>query len=594
MKKCKKCGRMYEDALLLCPGCENASPDTGTVRVRDPQGHLPMEEHAAPMNDAGTFNVRDLQAEAPAGNEKKPPEGLSPEEQEARPPLPAKKKVLISLAAVAVTAGVTAAVGANYYFSSPAKEVQRLIHNKQYEDAVKTYREQLAGDKTQEKMLVRMLEDTIRDSADRYRAGSMKYEDFVAQCKVILSFELPALTSDIHDRFGQEADAVYRSFIDKNVSLADARRKIQQMLNDGLLDDAGGTYTAMLEKMAQLHASREAYNTACIYMDYKNYGEALKNFRLVIEADENYNDAQQKLAQCIDAYRSEVLSSVLLPTNRAEYDQAVATLKKALELLPDDAQLLQRMRDVEDTYDAIEKQEALEAARTYADSLNFRAALDVLARAREGREDDLELQAAVNSVKSAYSAYAKKLVANCLATHDYNTAYAYLVDACALMPEDAALQALLSSIKVSVPTGLHQLTPGSSNRFQQVTGSSTSDAFGNSYSGPNLFRLSAKSGDWDDADLGYVKYDLSAAGAFTRLFGNLITASDSSSGSCTIKIYGDGRLLYTSPTLTRTSAPVRMDVDLTGVKELEFRMDVGDDTREAMMVVLLSGVQLYP
>ena len=79
MKKCKKCGRMYEDALLLCPGCENASPDTGTVRVRDPQGHLPMEEHAAPMNDAGTFNVRDLQAEAPAGNEKKPPEGLSPE-----------------------------------------------------------------------------------------------------------------------------------------------------------------------------------------------------------------------------------------------------------------------------------------------------------------------------------------------------------------------------------------------------------------------------------------------------------------------------------------------------------------------------------
>ncbi len=612
MKKCEQCGQMYEEVLALCPSCGAAPQEhtdaAGTDPIETQAADLPETQAVArpqeiPATQAVARPQEIPETQAVARPEEipetqaaaEPREVPAPADNVPRPPVHKGKNAWVApVAAVVVAAGVTAAVGANYYFGSPAKEVQQLIRNKNYDEALKTYREQLAGDKTQEKMLVRMLKSTIRDSADRYWAGSMKYEDFAAQSKLILSFELPALTSEIHAQFGREAAAVQRRFVDKKLKLADARRKIQQMLDDGLLDDSAGTYTAMLDEMTQLQSSREAYTAGCIYLDHKNYGEALKNFRLVIESDENYSDAQQKLTQCTDAYRSEILMSVMLPTTRAEYDQAVAALQKALELLPGDEALLQRLQSVEDTYDEIEKQEALRTARMYADSLNFRAALDVLNRAREGREDDLELQAAVNSVKSAYSAYAKKLVANCLASRDYNTAYTYLVEACALMPEDAALQALLADIEVSAPTGLHKLAPGASNRFQPVSTGHASDAFGNSYNGPNLFRLTAKSGDWDDADLGYVKYDLTQSGSFSRLFGTVVMASDSSAGNCAIRVYGDGRLLYTTPMLTRDSAPVRLDVDLTGVKELEFRMDVGEDTREAMMVVLLSGVQLYP
>ncbi|MBQ9082409.1 MAG: NPCBM/NEW2 domain-containing protein [Clostridia bacterium] len=538
MKKCEHCGETYEESMQTCPYCSaDVLPEEPPHRVR-----------------------------------------LTP----------------LQWTAVAVAAGTVAAAAGSgiWYYNSDAMEVREYIDRKDYEAAQKHYLEQVRGDKTQEKMLDKLLQKSFRETAEQYKAGELKYSECAAQGKVMLSFGLPALSADIYECFGAEAESVYDQFMNKTMTLAEARRALQRLLNDGLVDDHDGTYTAMLAEMEALQTSRDAYDRGNTYLTHENYREALKNFRLVIESDANYDDARQKIARCEAAYRTEVLTAVQIPTTTAEYNEAVAALRAALEVLPEDAALLQRMQEVEATYESIVRQEVLNAAYSYADSLNFRAALDVLNRALAEHADDAELLAAMNTVKAAYSTYTKKLVANCLAIRDYNTACAYLREACALMPEDEALKALLADIELSAPTGLHELTAEQTNRFEQITDGAVADVFGNSYNGPNLFRMSAKSGDWDDADLGTVQYDLTRQGGFIRLMGTVVMAGDSS-GSCGLQIYGDGQLIYDGPILSRTSAPVRVDVPLTGVSRIEIRMNMEEDTREAMSVLLLSGFQLY-
>ncbi len=538
MKKCEHCGEMYEETMQTCPHCG---------------------KDAASGAPARRFHLTPAQ-----------------------------------WTAAAVTAGAVAALTGNsvWYHNSDAMEVREHIDRKDYDAAYQHYQAQVRGDKTQEKMLDKLLQESFRDTAAQYKAGKLKYSEYTAQGKLMLSFDLPTLTANVRACFGAEAQALYDGFMDRTLSLADARRALQRLIDDGLVDDRDGVYTALRTDMEAMQASREAYDRGNTYLTHENYAEALKNFRLVIVSDENYSDAQRKITLCEQAYRASVLASVQKPTTMAEYTAAVDTLRAALVLLPDDPALLQRMWEVEETYDGIIRKEAIDAAHSYADSLNFRAALDVLNRALVGHENDAELLAAVVQVKAAYSAYTKKLVANCLAIRDYNTACAYLKEACALMPEDKALQALLADVELSAPTGLHQLTPQQPNRFQQITDVPASDVFGNSYNGPNLYRLSAKSGDWDDADLGSVQYDLAAQGGFTRLMGTVVMAGDSS-GSCGLQIYGDGQLIYDGPILGRTSAPVRVDVALTGIRRLELRVNMEGDVREAMSVLLLSGFQLY-
>lgn len=71
---------------------------------------------------------------------------------------------------------------------------------------------------------------------------------------------------------------------------------------------------------------------------------------------------------------------------------------------------------------------------------------------------------------------------------------------------------------------------------------------------------------------GFVEYKLN--GNYSRLTGKFFVDYEERSTSFKgqLKIYGDGRLLYTSPELTHGIEPVNVDVDITGVLTLKVEL----------------------
>lgn len=65
-----------------------------------------------------------------------------------------------------------------------------------------------------------------------------------------------------------------------------------------------------------------------------------------------------------------------------------------------------------------------------------------------------------------------------------------------------------------------------------------------------------------------IAYHLGAAAVrFTSLVGiDDSSAKRSSNGATRAKVYGDDRLLLTTPTLTAATGPVRVDLDVSGVR----------------------------
>ncbi|MEV7415663.1 sulfatase-like hydrolase/transferase [Streptomyces sp. NPDC089919] len=69
-----------------------------------------------------------------------------------------------------------------------------------------------------------------------------------------------------------------------------------------------------------------------------------------------------------------------------------------------------------------------------------------------------------------------------------------------------------------------------------------------------------------------------AARRFTSLVGiDDFSAKQSSLGATRAKVYGDGRLLLTTPTLTAATGPVRLDLDVRGVRVLRLVVEDAND-----------------
>ena len=98
MKKCEQCGQLYEDTLVLCPHC-------------DAMTHKNMDADAPNPDAADVHPAETPPTETAVQHAPDPQEVLPSPDDGHKPPLTKGQKAALALAAVAVTAGVTAAVG---------------------------------------------------------------------------------------------------------------------------------------------------------------------------------------------------------------------------------------------------------------------------------------------------------------------------------------------------------------------------------------------------------------------------------------------------------------------------------------------------
>ena len=130
----------------------------------------------------------------------------------------------------------------------------------------------------------------------------------------------------------------------------------------------------------------------------------------------------------------------------------------------------------------------------------------------------------------------------------------------------------LSSLKISESDGCEE---GSNLTLKE-------DSIGNVYSSGNLFKLDSYS------RVGYMTFYIK--GDYSRLTGTIAVADDSTKTSGMISIYDENdKLLYTSGDMSRTTAPIKVDVDIKGVQWLK----ISAQSDEYKFKCLIADFMLY-
>lgn len=314
---------------------------------------------------------------------------------------------------------------------------------------------------------------------------------------------------DIADSFTAKVNEIYTKFKENKIDYTTATASIDN-LSKANNSDIEKTCSETKKKINELNDSRTAFETAVRFEKEKNYEDAIKQYSLVIEDDENYKSAQDKIQLCCDTLRNEAITSAEQSAKKKDYESALKTLNKALEVLPNDNKLSQSKTVYTESYvkDSIEKADAL---------------------TKDKKLDEAE-----------------KLLNDALGT----------------VPNNERIQQKLDEIDASKPVGLETIHIIDSKNYSYSEDGYV-DSFGNTYTGYHFFE------DIDSGDT-YALFNLNQE--YTTISGT-IAASEETAAEDTffIKISCDGKKAYEKHNITKVTDPVDFTVDVKNCKKLEIR-----------------------
>lgn len=210
-------------------------------------------------------------------------------------------------------------------------------------------------------------------------------------------------------------------------------------------------------------------------------------------------------------------------------------------------------------------------AKPYIQEGKFEELFTILNKACEMNSGDAELE---NLKKTAEDEFVKKVQADVdgyLTNDNYDEAIKYLKNANKILADNSTLSELLQKTQNNVPVQLSSLKISESDRCEEGSNLTLKeDSIGNVYSSGNLFKL-----DSYGTSVGYMTFYIK--GDYSRLTGTIAVADDSSKTSGMISIYDENdKLLYTSGDMSRTTAPIKVDVDIKGVQWLKISAQSDD------------------
>ena len=238
-----------------------------------------------------------------------------------------------------------------------------------------------------------------------------------------------------------------------------------------------------------------------------------------------------------------------------DYDGALEKVQIGLKMYPHSSML----RTESDKYTQIifsqEKIAALQKASDEANSGNVLTALSIIEQAQCAAPED-------EDYKSAYEQYKTKYVEDVISEADsmadaknFDSAIE-LCNNASKNVDDPRLQSEIQKIEELRPISVDMtslIEIDSDQFFSGPAKTIVNDTYGNTYNQPIVF---------DGID-DFVTYN--ANGEYTSLFG-LLAAHDGfeKDYAAVITIYADDKLIYTSPTITRTTRPINVSLNIAG------------------------------
>lgn len=278
------------------------------------------------------------------------------------------------------------------------------------------------------------------------------------------------------------------------------------------------------EKIQNIIKSRVAYCSGFAYREkYKQPQEAIDFFKLVTEEDSYYSRVNDELAKCVDLYVEQTLSEA------------------------------QKLIDNDDISDAISK---IDSINTYLEN--------------NGLTSD-EVQEKLIEVKNKYAEKYVEKAENCFKEKDINGAIGNIEVAIELVPDNANYKSKKDTYKMYLPYYFYiKENCLSIEEEGDFWGNLAFDQTYTSNDNKEMAHCIKWYNNNSDADVSIVaNYNLS--GNYDVVSGKIFLpdGDKDTAFSGYFKVYGDGKLLYTSPKITKNVLPQDIKFTVTGVQRLK-------------------------
>lgn len=468
-------------------------------------------------SDISSQQGRPIQPNVPPVTQKKPKKQKKP----------INKKVLISviIGIIAVIAAVVVGAFAlnSYVKAAPSREMKKALESKdisQVLDVIKKY-----DDEEEYSNKVSQLRKTIviyiKDATSLFNNEFVYDKEFTDEGAV-----QGAIIEFMESRFGSlfYVNGAKSEIWDLNPYFKsyDLRTVFGEEANGTILIEANEDIYGALRQLDNIIVSKMAYYYGLQFLnnsnDSEDYCNAIEKFNEVIVEDTKYSDAIAKSGEAFDAYFSEILNSADEYIADGDYASAMELLDDALEGLSESEgyseAIIAKTDEIRKTYASQYAQKAEEY---------FKAG---------------DIDAAIGSIEAAIS-----------------------------IDPDGGYDAKLSEYKMYLPFALYDennvISKGYRISFEKSTLSTNNKEYLNCIS----YRYTK------DCDPSMVSYYLE--GKYDTVSGVCLSpkvnAEMHRKGTAYFEVYGDGKLLYTSPKIRAESLPVDVSFSVKDVQKLEIK-----------------------
>lgn len=323
--------------------------------------------------------------------------------------------------------------------------------------------------------------------------------------------------------------SINEKYLKGEISKEEAERR-REVLNDVKL------YFSFMDPVTEydeICESKDIYNEGILNFENEKYMEAIDNFNGVIEGDCNYADAQIKLSKSKEKYKEEKITNIREKIENGKLTEAIVTLREIKSVIGEDTETDDMLLECESKY----LKETIERANS------------------KFINPETDWSYALSIVESA---------------QEY-------------MPENEVIKEYIAKFKEYEPISLFdvQLLSQSSNYDVETV----KDNLGNTYN-------KAMAGRWlgyytDNEDIKYKNAIYVLDKKYNKLSFTVAVKGDLDDDCYSkIRVYGDGQVLYDSGDLNSSTKPVEMEIDVSGVTDLE----IGIEYNGPKHVMYVSGV----
>lgn len=427
-----------------------------------------------------------------------------------------RKKVFVSIILMVVI------VGGFFYAQQnmPVKKVLKAIQNKNFTYAVEVYEKNIQNNSKQEALFEDELKKILEEKKKGFINEKILYEEVREFLKIVKMFDI------------------------ENVNLICEN---------------------ILEYVDKIDLSRKFYREAEEKFLEENYADAIKKYDKVDLEDSYYEKAKERQEEAIRLYKEKILSESEKNVQKEDYESALIIIENALELLSDDAELIEKRNLYESRHKEKIVQETLSVAEAAYQQQDYETALKALETGRKKYKAE-ELEQKFNQYYKEYLENVISEAEEIFAESGHQKAIDKLNEYYHIFKSEEQYLAVMNEYKALIPDKLSTLNIFEKNDNVKYDGC-VKDRLENEYT--DAFRLISKRWDTD----GWFEYYIN--GKYTKMNGTIAhyyyTGDYVSNGEICLEIYADNNLVYTSEWITTKTQPIEFSVDLTGVSYIKFK-----------------------